>query len=132
MAAQSPLIRSSFRFICSSTHLLVATSGHVVVVPRGDSRRCLHLQFPGLDLHVAAARLVRRVLQGADLRADRLQVGRRGRPHLDLVHWDWEKEIKMEEKKGKKNFEAFLTFLGLHGRLGSFGGEPRLGRAAGL
>jgi len=46
----------------------------------------LPLQLPALDLDLATAGLVGRVLEAADLRADLLQVGRGGHANDDLIH----------------------------------------------
>jgi len=66
---------------------LIAASWLVGVVFSCDARRRLReVDLAALDFHPAPARFVVRVLQGADLGAHHLQIGRGRLPHLDLVH----------------------------------------------
>lgn len=68
-------------------NLFVTTAGRVFLVLRGDLRlRFAEVQLPVLYLHLAAAWLVARVVQGADLRSHGFQVRRGRRADLNFIH----------------------------------------------
>lgn len=54
------------------THLLVTPSRDILIIPGGNSRRCLHLNLLRLDLNISSSWSVRRILQRSDLGADGL------------------------------------------------------------
>lgn len=68
-------------------YLFVAALRCVFVVFSLNSGGCLDVQLLGFDFHIAAAWLVRGILQGTNFRTNRFQIWRRHVSHLDLVHW---------------------------------------------
>ena len=68
---------------------LIASFWSVILIARLRPSAGFPLQLPVLDLDLAAAGFVRRIVHASDLRADLLQIRRIRHSHFDFIHRDF-------------------------------------------